>query len=156
MSSNSLYGAAPPFNNLPYSSHAPDWFPPTLDLDSAQGVHGGDIVSNSSPSPHGYPAPSHEVNNVRSEKQTGQFLQSTQHDWPEEHHQLDALDQEMLADAHENGDHNQQAQEPHQEEDAELEKSLAWIPKSQGRPVPRSRPLPVSRMLLLYMTRTDG
>lgn len=80
--------------------------------------------------------------------------QSMQHDWPEGYHQLDPLDQEMLAEARENGDHKQQAQEPHDTEDAELEKSLAWIPKSQGPPVARSRtPLPVSTSLWSYMTR---
>ncbi len=157
MNSDSRYGAAPPLNHPPYSSHAPDWSLPTLDSASRRTVHGGEIVSNSSPSPHRYPAPSHEVNNAGSEKQAGQTLQPAQHFWPNENHQLDALDQEMLAEAHENGDPNQQAQEPHEEEDAELEKSLAWIPKSQGRPGPRSStPLPVSKMLSLYMTRTDG
>ena len=157
MNSNSHHGAAPPFDDPPYSSHAPDEFPPTIDSESGRAVYGGDIASNSSPPTHGYSVPSHEVNNVGSERQAGQNLQSARHDWPEEQHQLDALDQEMLAEAHENGDHNQQAQEPHEEEDAELEKSLAWIPKSQGRPVSRSStPLPVSRRHLSSMTRTKS
>ena len=157
MNSNSNHGAAPPFDNPLYSSHAPDGFPPTLDTGFGQAVLGGDNKSNRSSPTHGYPVPSHVVNNVRSEKQAGQILQSTQHDWPEEHHQLDALDQEMLAEAHENGDYDQQAQLPHEEGDTELEKSLAWIPKSQGRPVPRSStPLPVSRILLSHLTRTKN
>ena len=157
MNSNSRYRAAPPLNNPSYPSHTPDWFPPAVDSVPGRAVHGGDVVSNSSPSPHGYPAPSHEMNNLGSDKRADQTLHPAQPDWPDEHRQLDALDQEMLAEAHENGDHKQQTQEPHEEQDAELEKSLAWIPKSQGRPVPRgSAPLPVSRIFLSYTTRTKS
>ena len=79
----------------------------------------------------------------RTEQQIGQIQQPQEYGEPEQYHHLDPLDQEMLAEAQEDV-HNSAGPESHEKEDAELEKSLAWIPKSSGQPVVRSRaPLPV-------------
>ena len=76
-------------------------------------------------------------------QQIGQIPQSEEHGEAEQYHRLDPLDQEMLAEAQEDV-HNATGPESHEKEDAELEKSLAWIPKSSGQPVARSSgPLPV-------------
>ena len=79
----------------------------------------------------------------RTEQQIDQTPQQQGHNEPEHYHHLNSLDQEMLAEAQEDG-HDSTGPESHEKEDAELEKSLAWIPKSGGQPVTRSGvPLPV-------------
>ena len=79
----------------------------------------------------------------RTEQQIGQTPHAEEHSAPDLYHQLDPLDQEMLAEAQEDA-HNSTGPESHEKEDAELEKSLAWIPRSGGQPVARSTaPLPV-------------
>ena len=154
MYSDSHHGTASPFNDPPDGSHPPNGIPPALDSRLGRAVHADDIVSNSSPPTHGYAVSSQEAKHAGPENQASQLSQSTQCSWPEGDHELDVLDQEMLAEAHENGYHNQQAQDAHETEDTELEKSLAWIPKAQGRPVARSSaPLPVSRTFWSCMTK---
>ena len=83
------------------------------------------------------------IGNGMTGRQIGETPQLQQHNEPEQYHHLDPLDQEMLAEAQENG-HDSTGPESHEKEDAELEKSLAWIPKSDGQPVARNKaPLPV-------------
>ena len=74
----------------------------------------------------------------RAEQQIDQISQPQEHKDSEHYHHLDLLDQEMLAEAQEDGN-NSTGPKSHEKEDAELEKSLAWIPKSGGQPVARSR-----------------
>ena len=62
------------------------------------------------------------------------------------HHHLDDLDREMLAEAGYNDNHHQQyVQESESYDEAELDKHLAWVPKSDGAsPARRGVRLPVS------------
>ena len=79
----------------------------------------------------------------RTEQYIGQTPQPLELSESAQYHHLDPLDQEMLAEAQEDGQYAT-GPESYGNEDAELEKNLAWIPKSGGQPVARSRtPLPV-------------
>ena len=74
----------------------------------------------------------------KTEQQIDLISQPQEHNDPDHYHHLDLLDKEMVAEAQEDG-HDSTGPESHEKEDAELEKSLAWIPKSGGHPVARSR-----------------
>ena len=76
----------------------------------------------------------------RTEQQFGQMPPPPEYSESAQYNHLDPLDQEMLAEAQEDGQYAT-GPESNGNEDAELEKNLAWIPR---HPVARSRaPLPV-------------
>ena len=70
-------------------------------------------------------------------------------------HQFDALDEEMLAETHEGAQHTQPANDSHEEEDAEFEKSLAWIPQTGGEPFERPKSLLPVRSDLTFILHSD-
>lgn len=52
--------------------------------------------------------------------------------------QLDSIDQEMLAEAHNETQQNQPTLDFEKYDDAALEESLSWLPKSEGQSIVRS------------------